>query len=253
MMDGEAVEAIGGYAQAALEARTHITTVDGRGPFSTVPLHRVPKEPESEPRALTVSTLESVATYLTTNRDMLSLDETTVHVSGPSLVAVHSALVGDLQQRMTYLLAVARPAAVTASLGFRFGEYLPLETMTIALQALFVAAHDRTTVLRLLGNVRNDEIGTLQDDGVTQQVSVRAGVSLVDRQSVPNPVTLAPFRTFAEVEQPASPFVLRVREKGREIEAALFEADGGAWAGVATASIAAWLRERLPAEVVILS
>ena len=45
---------------------------------------------------------------------------------------------------------------------------------------------------------------------------------------VPNPVTLRPFRTFIEVEQPESKFIFRMREGGR---CAIFEADGahGSW------------------------
>lgn len=55
---------------------------------------------------------------------------------------------------------------------------------------------------------------------------------------LPNPVELAPFRTFIEVNQVVSPFIFRARtakedrsdsSKVTDIEFALFEADGGAW------------------------
>lgn len=253
MMDGNAVVEIAELAQLAGAGVTKVVEVEGRGPFSTVPLHRVPREPMAEPRTLTVSTLEALSVYLTSNRDGLDLDRTTVHVTGPDHVDVISALSGETEQRFTYVTASVRPSALTGALGFRFGEYLGVEALNIVLQSLFVPAYSRPEVLRLLGNVQSDEIGTLQDDGVTQRVAVRAGITLVDRESVPNPVVLAPYRTFPEIVQPASPFVLRVREKGGSVEAALFEADGGAWRLAAIADIAAWLRDRLPEAVVILA
>jgi hypothetical protein len=44
-------------------------------------------------------------------------------------------------------------------------------------------------------------------------------------------VELRPYRTFREIEQPASKFVLRVKRggEGQKPGCALFEADGGFW------------------------
>lgn len=55
---------------------------------------------------------------------------------------------------------------------------------------------------------------------------------------------LRPYRTFREVEQPASRFVLRLQSgQGDGMpKAALFEADGGAWRLTAIEAIARWLR-----------
>lgn len=64
---------------------------------------------------------------------------------------------------------------------------------------------------------------------------------------MPNPVYLAPYRTFREVTQPLSPFVLRMKQ-GREgglPTVALFEADGGKWKLDAIAFIRDFLREKI--------
>ena len=53
---------------------------------------------------------------------------------------------------------------------------------------------------------------------------------------------LTPLRTFYEVEQPTSPFVLRFNE---DAEAALFEGDGGAWQLRAVENIKNWLTAQL--------
>ena len=47
---------------------------------------------------------------------------------------------------------------------------------------------------------------------------------------VPNPVKLIPYRTFAEIEQPSSLYVFRVRDDGNGAPAfKLVEADNGLW------------------------
>ncbi len=55
-------------------------------------------------------------------------------------------------------------------------------------------------------------------------------------------MTLRPYRTFAEVEQPASQFVFRINQNA---QMALFEADGGKWRLEAINNIANYLKESL--------
>lgn len=59
-------------------------------------------------------------------------------------------------------------------------------------------------------------------------------------------VALRPYRTFTEVEQPESEFILRLDDEGR---VGLIEADGGAWKMTAKASIAAYFETMLKEEV----
>ena len=67
---------------------------------------------------------------------------------------------------------------------------------------------------------------TTKDNGVSQTVEVKAGVSLKQNVEINPRVKLQPFRTFLEVAQPESEYLLRVDETGR---IGLFEADGGVW------------------------
>ena len=55
-------------------------------------------------------------------------------------------------------------------------------------------------------------------------------------------VTLRPFRTFLEVAQPESEFILRLNDRG---EINLIGADGGAWKLEAVRNIAAYFEEKL--------
>ena len=72
------------------------------------------------------------------------------------------------------------------------------------------------------------------------------GVASADDVIVPNPVELAPYRTFLEVEQPSSSFIFRMKNGPR---GAIFEADGGAWRNQAILNIKEYLTKELAGEI----
>jgi hypothetical protein len=154
-------------------------------------------------------------------------------------VRLSEPLTGDYF-RNRYVLALAQLDERT---GFSFGHWQVLEDFIIGLQVHFVHTDARAAVLKLLGNVKDEAVQTSQDDGVTQTVQAKRGAVLADNVPVPNPVVLAPFRTFREVEQPSSAFILRLKTGGPS--AALFEADGGAWRLEAVRRVSTWLQEQL--------
>lgn len=67
----------------------------------------------------------------------------------------------------------------------------------------------------------------------------------MEQVDVPNQVKLQPFRTFAEVKQPESEFVFRLKKSGENIYAGIFEADGGAWKLEAIKRIKGYLEKEL--------
>ena len=80
-------------------------------------------------------------------------------------------------------------------------------------------------------------------------------MALVSQVAVPNPVLLTPYRTFRDIVQPASLFVVRVKAgpSGGLPQVGLFEADGGAWKLTATDRLKVWLTEALPTDVAVLA
>lgn len=88
---------------------------------------------------------------------------------------------------------------------------------------------------------KDSKVTTL-DNGVTQTVEARKGVALMGNVQVKPRVTLKPFRTFLEVEQPESEFILRLNDSG---EINLIGADGGAWKLEAVRNIAAYFEGKL--------
>ena len=116
------------------------------------------------------------------------------------------------------------------------------EQAVVELQSLYAVTPDRDYLLALLSRIDVNQGVSSVDNGISQEVSVRTGAVLKEQQIVQPIVHLQPYRTFLEVEQPASDFLLRLDKEGHP---ALYEADGGAWKLEAKRNIAAYLGEKL--------
>lgn len=234
-MDGNAVKEIARLTELA-SASVNRLEEDGVT-YAPVKMYRV-DAPLPEPATLTFRRLNGLIEWLNTVPS--GPTPYAVHVVSDQRVEVITGIYGPHRQR-TVLAAAVAPERMSAT-PFAFGKWLDVESMNIALLALFDETEGRKAVMKLLGTVKTEAVGTQTDDGVTQEVTVRGGITLVQRETVPNPVLLAPRRTFDEVEQPASPFVLRLKmvksEEGSVTSAALFEADGGEWRSLAMLRIA---------------
>lgn len=211
--------------ELARRANSEAVLVEVEGShYSVVELHDATPKLHG-PSALALHTLKGLVGYLEVNRDQIDPADVVLHVSSESSVEVVSGIKGPRNQRFVYATALAKPTINPESLG-----WLPPDQMTIALNTLCTGDGDRAKVVELVGNVSAEQKAHLQDDGFTQEVTVRGGVTLVGEKEVPNPVGLAPYRTFREVDQPASPFLLRFQGGAdRPIECKLFEADAGTW------------------------
>lgn len=211
-------------------------TIEAAGKvYSTNQLHRLDKEQEVS--AINVRSLSGLVDYVKSNFDHER--SLMIHVKSPTEVNVFDAL-NDINDRRTYIKAGALLPSIT------FERFIDREEFQIMLQACFVQNEHKSTVLKVISSIVEDSGVTTVDDGISQRVTAKTGVATVENINIPNPVTLKPFRTFAEVSQPESEFVLRLKEGGR---VGLFEADGGAWELNAMANIAEYLEEALSEEI----
>ena len=87
---------------------------------------------------------------------------------------------------------------------------------------------DLRALMQVAGNIKSGTTANYSDDGVSQKTTIKAGVELSD-VIVPNPAALRPYRTFAEIEQPESNYIFRIRDNDRGLGFKLVEADGGLW------------------------
>lgn len=218
-------------------ARPVEVAVDGL-PYTTLKLQPVD---EPELAILQVHTLAALCDLLELESDTYNPAEVLVHVKEPTVVAVLARRLTRFGHRHVHALAVAEERST-----MEIGEWLPQDEFVLGVQVSFVQDLMTAAVLRVVGNVRDEMVTTAEDDGFTQRVKARAGVALVEDVELPNPVHLRPFRTFPEVEQPASGFVLRARRvEGKLPEFKLQPVDSRWWKVNAVATIREYLTPRL--------
>lgn len=178
-----------------------------------------------------------------------------VHVKSPTEVVVTTPGHGRENRRACLASCRFNPPEIN------FNRYMNQEDFMIHLQTRFthaaedfeasdvyhydVNAGDFNVVASLVGNIRMENEAQTADDGMSQRVTIKDGVSAMKEAIVKNPFTLYPFRTFEEVAQPSSPFILRIKKGQSGAEAALFEADGGVWKNEAVKKIGAYLEDAL--------
>lgn len=225
-------------------ARTEIIDVATRK-YSTKDLKPVY---DPEPKRLHLSTLTSLADYLEANFDYLDLPFK-VHIESPTLVRLISELHGPFQQRTVFVEASHNEPSK-----FQPATYYDLETFCILLRTCFVSSQFTEDLLRIFGNVKGEDVSQWSDDGFSQTVQSRKGIALVEDVKVPSQVILEPYRTFREIAQPESPYIVRVKgNQENPPSVALFECEGEQWRLRAVDAIKAYLENSLPEGTIILA
>ena len=207
-------------------AEPHIVfTQDGKVAYSDKELHEIEQCQRAE--YLTVKNLKGFCEYIKqfAQNDTASIGDYFVLVESYKCVLFISKLDRD---RKREILIRAVPEVPE----FPFGRFIENEKMIILLQSAFVEdlQTDLNVVRKFVGTVTAGTVKEYSDDGVTQQATVKQGARGKVDDIVPSPCTLRPYRTFVEIDQPTSRFIFRM-EQGREqtVNAAIIEADGGAW------------------------
>lgn len=205
--------------------------------YSDRPMSLVEKRiPMADP--VRMSTLTSLLDYIREEVDVMA-GRMIIHVTSPEEVLLYSCL--NEKRDREYLVTVTSQAP-----DFSYGRFMEHEAFCIGVQSKFISDPDtdKELLLKFAGTVENGSVAEYGDDGVTQKATVRQGIASKTDAIVPNPVVLRPYRTFPEVEQPASSFIFRMKENNG-VCCALFEADGGAWKNEAMGNIKEYLKENL--------
>lgn len=159
-----------------------------------------------------------------------------VNVVGETEVEVYSAIGNtDRKREIPY-------HSEAETIHIDFNRKIDYENMMISLKSKFVETPELLEVVQLLGTITEENSSQTSDDGFSQSVVVRKGIVMKENKVIKPIVKLRPYRTFNEVEQPESEFLLRLSEGGY---VALYEADGGAWKLEARKNIAEYLQKEL--------
>ena len=198
----------------------------------------------NKPEVLLGTTLDSIVDYLKSDVDLLTKENIIIKVDSQK-VTVISGLIGEMYERATYF------KAVYDCFNFDFKYWIEREKFQIQLQSQFGETEDKRKVLALISNLAGGEITESVDDGITQKVSTKRGITKTGVENVPNPVILKPLITFSEVKQPERICILRLRYSNGDYECALYEADGGKWKVDAINNIKKYLRGKLEGYTII--
>ena len=225
----QAIEYIASLAVKATKPET--VEINGKI-YSPRDLKRYDAPQYAEP--IKATTLTALVDYVCENHHEMH-DHMIVHVVSPAKVLLYSGLTEERKRETLFEVNAQLPQ-------FAYGQEYGQEAFVVAMQACFDKNDDREAVTLMASNIVNTKAAEYSDDGVTQQAVIKSGIASKSTAFVPNPVVLIPYRTFTEVEQPASSFVFRISE-GRDGSPGfkLVEADGGAWKREAMQNVADYL------------
>lgn len=256
MSDGTYIEALAAKLKAP-----EVKTLGGRDYALLPPGWSKHERTPPSGHVLKVGTLTGLVDYVLAE----PLDRSIIHVESPSTVSVRGPNEGEDTdfRRRSYLVATTE---LIQTAPFKFGTFLDYETFFIGLQTCFApeppaaegapsVADPRDALVTFVATIRENKVTEIVDDKVSQRVSTQHGVSFKEAAEFPNPVKLRPWRTFHEIVQPASLFIVRAQPAkdaaATKPTVALYEADGSRWKLDAILAIAEYLKGKLPAAKII--
>jgi len=91
-------------------------------------------------------------------------------------------------------------------------EYASIERFIVYLMTHFENDENLVKLLGFLGSIKTEDVLQADDDGVSQQVTVKTGITTVAAATVPNPLELRPFISFPEIQPPKQLYIFRMKK-----------------------------------------
>lgn len=234
----DAIEKVEELAKRAVEVRE----IDGRSYLiDGSSYEEITPDAISLPKTYNFSSLDGLVKMIRKEHKDITEACTTpdvlyVNVASPTTVDVSTAVDGFNRRAFLYHSSYEFPRKWTGANWFEHEEAM------IILRSQFIQNEGTEYLLDFLSRVSDENSVSSDDNGMTQTVQVKKGIALAAREQVRPIVNLRPYRTFLEVEQPESAFLIRVREG---MQVGIIEADGGMWKIEARRNIAAYLEKEL--------
>ncbi len=127
-----------------------------------------------------------------------------------------------------------------------FNNHLSVEEMIIQLQTNFEDTDNKSKLINKISKLSQGVSVEVADDGISQSVVQKTGVTTTETVDLQPLVRLIPKRTFHECKQPEQLFLLRIN---KHMQIALFDAAGGIWKHHCQESIREYLKEQLNEEI----
>ena len=186
------------------------------------------------PRCIELTGLDSVCKMVRNEAEHVGL-QIFIQVKDYKSVSVFTELDKDEDRLYLYQCGADTPNVT-------MGCFMDYEKAVIELRSLYIPNPGTEYLMQLLSSISNESRVTSSDNGVTQKVEAKSGIALSSMVEIKPRVVLQPFRTFVEVAQPESEFLLRINDRG---QIGMFPADGGVWKLEATRNVAAYFEDKL--------
>ncbi len=171
-----------------------------------------------------------------------------VHAEKPLYITVPDHLTvrcfGQPMAKERFYRQTYYEAGATDVPGWEAKTQMGFEEAQIALRTRFQETEDTLYAMKLLSDISCGAKVVYNDNGIATTVTTQKGVALQTNEQIRPLIKLRPYRTFQEVEQPESIFLIRLNDRGISFT----EADGGMWKLKARETIKAFLEEKLAKE-----
>lgn len=192
------------------------------------------------PDTLPLNSLDAMIKMVKTEA---SEQDAPLYITIPNHMTVRCFGQPDAEER--YHRQVYYEANATDVPGWAEKNTLGFEEAQIALRTRFQETPDTLYAMKLVSDISLGAKVIYNDNGIATTITTQKGVALQTNEQIRPLVKLRPYRTFQEVEQPESIFLIRVSDRG----ISFIEADGGMWKLAARETIKTFLEERLSQEV----
>lgn len=224
-----------------MAAKPERFTIDGHDYIMTPDGGYTEIKPDLEyQEQITLSSLDALIQFV--KREALNAnDHVFITIPNHETVCCFTEPIKDLRWNRVYLYT----AKATDVPGWNEEVKMGFEEAMIALRTRFTPTPDTDYALRLLSSITTGGKVTFNDNGVATSIVTQKGIALQENTEIRPIVRLSPYRTFQEVLQPESQFLIRVSERAITI----VEADGGMWKLQARRNIMQFLASELEEEI----
>ena len=176
---------------------------------------------ESKYPTLTMSSLDGLISWLNSNPNS---DQFIVTIEDNRTIIVQSKMYGEFKQRDKYIICECDSFAKSTQI-----SNADLNNFIIFLQTNFVDTPEKANLLKAISKIKTDNGVKLSDDGVSQVVTVEQGVKRLTEAEIKPIVTLCPYVTFAEIQQPGCKYLFRINNSNDFPSFSLHEVNDALW------------------------
>lgn len=211
-----------------VEGRTFVFPVDN------APVEVRPKM--DRPDTLSLTSLDALVKMV---RSEATNTESPLYITIPTHLTARCF--GQTSEKARYARQVYYEALATDVPGWEDEVRMGFEEAQIALRTRFQETRDTLYALKLLSDISCGAKVVYNDNGIATTITTQKGIALQGADQIRPLITLKPYRTFQEVEQPESLILIRLNERGITFTVA----DGGMWKLKARETIKAFLEDKL--------